>query len=243
MSPYPYGCMEPESEVECIRDTYPNMFYWLALQSVILLSIIYVSVLMFVVYRYVRDTERMAAQYSFVARFRAQNEKKTMKRSRRVMIQGILYCVAMVLLYIFTYIQIVVLMITKKRIPMLDLIILTLSPLQGVFNVCIYLIPFFRKKLKICRQSEDSTKEQTKVNRSTRYIKPSTEAYYKRTRSSVIAKVEQKREIPVVQQHTFYPESNMVEGNGEGCNVHDDHAAIDDDENENDSDSSGDDYY
>ena len=124
------------------------------------------------------------------------------------MIQGILYCVAMVLLYIFTYIQIVVLMITKKRIPMLDLIILTLSPLQGVFNVCIYLIPFFRKKLKMYRQrkgneKEQSKQEQTKVNSSLMHNKLSTEAPSKdkkKTRFDVVVKEEEeKRDISEVE--------------------------------------------
>ena len=195
---------------------------------------------MFVVYIHVRGIEQKALRFSFLARLQDLNRKKIMKRSRRVMLQGILYCVAMVLLYIFGFIYSIILMIMKKDISMLLLIGFAITPLQGVFNVCIYLIPFFRKKLKMYRQSEDNTKELTQINRSTRYIKPPTESYYKRTRSSVIVEEKQEREIPVVHQHTFNRESSTAEGNG-GDNVHDDHAAIDDDENE--SDSSGNDYY
>jgi hypothetical protein len=173
-----------------------------------LLATIYVSVSMFVVYRYVRDTERKARRFSFVARFQAQDERKTMKRSRRVMIQGILYCAAMVLLYIFSFIHAVIAMITKKSIPMLNLISGTLTPLQGVFNVCIYLIPVFRKKLKMYRQrkgneKEQSKQEQTKVDGSVMQSRLPIEASSndkKKTRFDVVVKEkEEKREISAVQ--------------------------------------------
>ena len=151
--PFPWGCDEPESEVECIRGIYNNDFYWLAAQSLLTLAIIYVIVSMFVVYRYVRDTEQKASQFNFLARFQGQNSKKTMKRSRRVMIQGVLYSVAMLLLYIFIFFYAIVFMIIKRDPFKLQLIATTISPLQGVFNVLIYIIPAFRKKLKTYRQS------------------------------------------------------------------------------------------
>ena len=122
---------------------------------------------MFVVYRHVRDVERKALKYSFLARLRGKNNKKNMKRSRRVMIQGILYSVTMLLLYIFVFIHVIVAMITKKDIILvLVLIVFTITPLQGVFNVTIYLIPVFRKKLKTYRQSKGNDTEQTRARRS-----------------------------------------------------------------------------
>ena len=198
---------------------------------------------MTVVYRYVCDIERKALKFSFLATLQGQNRKKTMKRSRRVMIQGALYSLAMVLLYIFGFLANIVAMITKKyEVNMLLLISFTLTPLQGVFNIAIYLIPVFRDRLKIYRQSKKSNEkeQETKIKVHRRL---STEAYYKRPRSSVIVMGEEdKGEIPVLHRHTsFYPDSDMAEGSGEGDNIHDDHAAIDDDES--DRDSSGEDFY
>ena len=66
---------------------------------------------MFVVYKYVRDVEQKALQYKFLVRLQGQNKKKTMKRPCRVMMQGILYSVTMLMLYIFGSIYIIALKI------------------------------------------------------------------------------------------------------------------------------------
>ena len=125
------------------------------------------------------------------------------------------------------------------------LITFTIAPFQGLFNVFIYLIPVFRKKLKTYRQRKANEKEQQKIDTSARCSKSTTEVSFKNEKkirsSGIVKEEEEKGEISVVQQQTFYPESNKEEGNGEGDNAHDDHADIGDDEC--DSDRSGDDHY
>ena len=239
---YPWYCDALGSQVECIRGINGrNLLYWFVIQILFLFATIYVSVSMTVVYRYVCDIEKKALKYSFLATLQGQNRKKTMKRSRRVMIQGALYSLAMVLLYVFGFIHTIIGLTTQKYIDMLLLISFTLTPLQGVFNIAIYLIPVFRDRLKIYRQSKKSNeKEQTQIKVHRRQ---STEAYYKRPRSSVIVMGEEdKGEIPVLHRHTsFYPDSDMAEGSGRGDKFHDGHAAIDDDESGRDR--SGEDFY
>ena len=233
---YPWGCDALGSQVECIRGINGrNLLYWFVIQILFLFATIYVSVSMTVVYRYVCDIERKALKYSFLATLQGQNRKKTMKRSRRVMIQGALYSLAMVLIYVFGFIHTIVAITAQKHIEVLLLITFTLTPLQGVFNIAIYLIPVFRDRLKIYRQSKKSNEkeQETKIKVHRRL---STEAYYKRPRSSIIVMGEEdKREIPVLHRHTFYPDSNTAEESGRADNIHDghdDHAAIDDDESD-----------
>ena len=87
-----------------------------------------------------------------MARHRVQDKKKTMKRSHRVMIQGVLYSVAMILTWTFTFTRIVILLISSGNgNPVIDWFSFVLNPLQGAFNFLIYLTPVFRKMLKTRR--------------------------------------------------------------------------------------------
>jgi len=109
---------------------------------------------MFRVYRAVRDIEINAEKYSFLAKFKGHNKKKTRKRSRRVMIQGILYSVAMVLTWIFTFITVVIMFISKGSIKVIHSLANAMLPLQGAFNFFIYLMPIFRSMLKKRREGK-----------------------------------------------------------------------------------------
>ena len=69
------------------------------------------------------------------------------------MIQGVLYCVAMILTWTFLFISFIIILISKegKVNPVIDWFWIVLNPLQGAFNCLIYLIPVFRKMLKTRR--------------------------------------------------------------------------------------------
>ena len=67
------------------------------------------------------------------------------------MIQGVLYSVAMLLTWIFTFTHIVILLVSGKLNPVTSWFFIVLNPLQGAFNFLIYLIPVFRKMLKTRR--------------------------------------------------------------------------------------------
>ena len=110
----------------------------------------------------------MPQKYNFLARFQAQDKKKTMKRSRRVMIiKGILYSSAMVMLYISFLFGFIYSNIKNGRgilVFIARLLDSTIGPLQGLFNMLIYLVPVFRKRLKTYRQRKGIENESTNVN-------------------------------------------------------------------------------
>ncbi len=107
---------------------------------------IYVLITMFRVYMAVRTIEVTAEKYNFRATRWGLNKKKSRKRSRRIMIQGVLYSMAMALTWIFIFIHVVVYWTTNSTNFVFMVIIL--NPMQGLFNFFIYLLPVFRKMLK-----------------------------------------------------------------------------------------------
>ncbi len=150
---YPLGCNRPGSEVECIRGgRMVNRIFAIIRVTIPLICVLFVSITMFRVYTSVRKVEKDALKHSFLSRFREQDKKRTMKRSRRVMIQGILYCAAMILTWIFVFINVITKMATNELHPSLLFLMTILNPLQGVFNFLIYMIPVSRKILKQHRQ-------------------------------------------------------------------------------------------
>jgi len=147
---YPYGCGS-NPEVECTRNgTKLNRILTWTAYSWPSICILYISITMFRVYRTVRNVEVNAEKYSFVASFRAHklDKKKSRKRSRRVMTQGILYSAAMVLTWGFTFIFAMIVVFTNKINLVMNMIALVFNPLQGAFNFLIYLMPVFRRMLK-----------------------------------------------------------------------------------------------
>lgn len=152
-TPYPFGCSEPGSEVECIRGgQMMNYIVFIVPILGILICIIYVAVVMFRVYKKVRSTELVAEKYSFTARFGGIQKKKSRKMSRRIMIHGVLYAAAMILTWIVIFIYLIIYSITKNKD--FSFMISVVNPLQGVFNFLIYLTPVFRKMLKKRRQQQ-----------------------------------------------------------------------------------------
>eukprot|EP00551_Chaetoceros_affinis_P012661 CAMPEP_0203663660 /NCGR_PEP_ID=MMETSP0090-20130426/1220_1 /ASSEMBLY_ACC=CAM_ASM_001088 /TAXON_ID=426623 /ORGANISM="Chaetoceros affinis, Strain CCMP159" /LENGTH=411 /DNA_ID=CAMNT_0050526651 /DNA_START=137 /DNA_END=1369 /DNA_ORIENTATION=+ len=190
---YPIECKYPGSNVECIRGGNNQQLYFGILYFFnILFAILYVSISMFHVYKTVITIERNSEKYSFVftlTRLRRRqhdggeeswvqehNNKKRRKnlrkRSRRVMVQGLLYSVAMILISIFPLVAFLQFLIRSNEtggIPQIEICIAIFSPLQGFFNTFIYLMPVFRKMCKAARRSERSKEEEAKKNYNTNY--------------------------------------------------------------------------
>ena len=179
---------------------------------------------MYAVYKAVRDTERNAQKYSFLAKFQAQNKKRIMKRSRRVMIQGILYSATMVFLYVFGIINITYAFITKKEHLVIQIIFVIL-PLQGLFNVLIYLVPVFRKKLKAYKLRKGYIKQDAGRCKSMIRIPlpfetiPSVKLEIGETCDNKPKggekEEEEERNRETSAFDSFYPELNIEEGNRE----------------------------
>ena len=107
-------------------------------------SLTYVSIAMFLVYLAVHGVEKDAAKYSF-ARYSVK-EKYTMKMSRRVMLQGILYSAILILLCIcFVLIVFIQALDSSYAVEIMNSIFF---PSQGFFNALIYMIPLFKQIMK-----------------------------------------------------------------------------------------------
>lgn len=88
-------------------------------------------VVMFMVYKYIRDIEVRASRFTFTS-YRSRSQRAERIRSRKVMIQGIMYAVAM-LLVLLSFSATVFLRGFVARIHAY-----TLTPLQGFYNAFIY---------------------------------------------------------------------------------------------------------
>jgi hypothetical protein len=196
--PYPEGCNEPDSQLDCIRGENDDVYRFIRI-GMTLFSIIYISVSMAAVYISVRNAEKNFIQCSFSSRLRVQNEKKLMKRSRRVMIQGILYSSALILLYVFEIINLTVRLITNHDTQVLLRISSIMITLQGLFNMLIYLVPVFRKMLKTYRQGKDTEEESRRISANLTSTPQPTETFNKEKLNSggISGKheEEEKREI------------------------------------------------
>ena len=100
---------------------------------------------MFDIYKNVNDIEINVEKYSFMAKFKSQQKKKTTKRLHRgvTIQQGILYSTIMILLYIFGLIIEAIAIVIKNKIVVMQMISFTILPLQGIFNMCMHLVPVF----------------------------------------------------------------------------------------------------
>jgi hypothetical protein len=142
--PYPIGCIHPDSSIECIREfntTHQFLWFVIGLLGFLFLVISYISVTMFMVYRSISNIEIQAQKYS-IARYRSQ--KNDNKRSYRVMLQGVLYNLALFLTWVFP----IVLMFRKDDFYVSHIITYIFWPLQGFFNALIYSIPAFQRIYK-----------------------------------------------------------------------------------------------
>jgi hypothetical protein len=106
------------------------------------LAMWYISVTMYMVYRSISDIEKQAHRYSFASYTRSHNNDP--KRSRRVMLQGVLYSLGLFITFIFSIVQ----NFTGRLSYLLVMLVYTFWPLQGFFNALIYSIPVFQRIYK-----------------------------------------------------------------------------------------------
>jgi hypothetical protein len=146
---YPIECTDPDSTVECVRGS-PNVYQYtyLSITAAIFLAIVYVCTTMFMVYRSVSRIEKQAHKYSFA---RYMSKKNDRKRSHRVMLQGVLYSLVLLLIYICAIAKNAV-QATGRSAYIIRILFYTFWPLQGFFNALIYSIPVFQRLVSF-RQS------------------------------------------------------------------------------------------
>jgi hypothetical protein len=184
---YPLYCHRSKSTVECIRGK-PNAykFIMLACFFCVCLAVLYVSITMSMVYKSVSDIEKKARRYSFPGltnrspvgdsprRISLTNVHQR-SRSRRVMIQGILYSAALLLINIFAVINVVMAtMFGRSRGPSraryaLLLLQYIFWPLQGFINALIYSIPILQRMNNRRREKRRNRQEE----KDTHNVKPS----------------------------------------------------------------------
>ncbi len=149
-----FGCDESdELGVECIGSSHVK-FAVIFANLVPFICMFFVPITMFRLYRAVHDVEANALRYSFTARLRAHDKRKSMKRSRRIMIQGVLYSVAMMLVWVPMFIGAIIFAVSKNICPSHILIATISNTLLGAFNFCIYMIPAFEKILTTRREQK-----------------------------------------------------------------------------------------
>jgi hypothetical protein len=189
---YPLECSLPGSSVECVRGSNTNAFWTLhvAYIVIIILALCYICIIMYMVYRSVADIEIQAQKYTF-ARYRSQNNDR--KRSRRVMLQGLLYSSALILVYLFPILMILMNALSKVDKISYTIYILTYSfwPLQGFFNALIYAIPIFQRMYK--RQKEKKKERQIKLDSQEGKVESS-----KTQINSKLSQHENKRQVVAV---------------------------------------------
>lgn len=133
MRPYPIDCELPETPYECTRgNIVPSALIMGINILTVFFSIFYVVVAMFKVYKSVNCIERRSERYSIV-RYTQSNAKKKMNRemSQRVMIQGVLYTLALILIFLFPIIGVIMVVVTGQSNAVVDVLVVIFYPLQG----------------------------------------------------------------------------------------------------------------
>ncbi len=149
LQPYPIGCDSADSSTECIRGAPNNFFQYASYLTGLInfFAIFYVSITMYMVYKYVVGLERQVERYS-IASFRGRGaQQPDREKSRRIMIQGILYSSALILMLLFPSISFFYGLATGGEQSLtINTLIGIFNPLQGGFNALIYLFPVFKRK-------------------------------------------------------------------------------------------------
>ena len=135
------------------------------------------------------------------------------------MIQGILYSGTMVLIWIIGVISTIAILISKESPFAIGVIYVVLAPLQGLFDLFIYLIPVFRKRLKLQRQRRE-VKNKEKIKEM-------------KLKSDGNTSKEEKREVSA--KFASHQDFNIEEQNEDGgINDHCHHAIFEENENDDD---------
>ena len=144
---YPSDCKS-----NCIRGgNGAHEYFWAMVVLFQCCTVIYVCTTMYMFYKSVHEIERASDKYS--ARYILE-QKKDRKRSKRFMLQGILYTAAAIFIWFFPLVFYIYYRITKGTHSLINTLIFVFNPLQGFFNVLIYLMPLYLKIRKECRKKK-----------------------------------------------------------------------------------------
>mmetsp|Transcript_4781 Transcript_4781/g.7048 ORF Transcript_4781/g.7048 Transcript_4781/m.7048 type:complete len:270 (+) Transcript_4781:918-1727(+) len=122
---------------------------------------------MSMVYRHMHDVEQKALKYAIPIYRKTQ--VKCWKRSRRVMVQGLLYTAVLVFIYLFFLVGVLLKVLADKYVVIIiNITALFLLPLQGFFNALIYAIPTFQRLHKRLSDKRKEQKRKSGLNRSTK---------------------------------------------------------------------------
>jgi len=139
-----------------------------------------VIVTMSMVYRHMHDVEQKALKYAIPIYRKTQ--VKCWKRSRRVMVQGLLYTAVLVFIYLFFLVGVLLKVLADKYVVIIiNITALFLLPLQGFFNALIYSIPTFQRLRKRLEKKRKENKMKRGLNRSDTN-KTSLNSFYASTR-------------------------------------------------------------
>lgn len=139
IAPFPLECGEPGSEVECERGgTYKFLFLWLCMLPVAMSNIVIIGS-MFMLYRTVKQQERAIGDFQSGGDAKSGGESN----SKRVAMQGISFVGAFLITYFFYYIAGAIYMmgIAPPKPTWLYLTVSFFLPLQGFFNLLVYIRP------------------------------------------------------------------------------------------------------
>lgn len=144
-----YGCMQLSN----------NFLLIIFAVGVLIFSFGYVPITMLMVYLRVRSVEMQAVRYSFP---RYSVQKQTLKMSRRIMLQGILYTSAALFSPIIPCLFVTISDVQRMHSfsYTVEILCSIFLPLQGLFNALIYMIPLFKQIMKKRRKKKAQQKIQ-----------------------------------------------------------------------------------
>jgi hypothetical protein len=144
--------------VECIRGgnrAVARIFYNSYSLSIGLV-ICYIFVTMYIVYKNIHNIEEQAQRYSFA---RYYSQKINTDRSRRVMVQGVLYSSVLILTNVFTAAAACFVSYMAVLPYALAILVHIFMPLQGFFNAMIYSIPVFQRMYRRRKERKNAVVE------------------------------------------------------------------------------------
>jgi hypothetical protein len=157
ISPMPLDCKESwdnHGETTCIRGNNASLYRWVFYYAPLWCAILFVTVVMFLVYRAVRSVEKKNEKY-LPAGVRAHR-----KHSKQVAEQGFWYCGAFYITWIFPTITRLTQVINHEAPYPLVIITAMFVPLQGFFNCLVYMHPRYKRERDGRRSQSSSTTSQ-----------------------------------------------------------------------------------
>lgn len=159
ISPMPLDCKESWShhgESTCVRGDNASLYRWVFYYAPLWFAIVFVTVVMFLVYRAVVTVEKKVEKYGYRER----------KHSKQVAQQGFWYCGAFYITWIFPTITRLTQLITHGAPYPLVLVTALFVPLQGFFNCLVYIHPRYKRTREGARSSHQLSTDQTTTRKS-----------------------------------------------------------------------------